>query len=132
MNDLEFYKKALRIQSCALSYIAQVPAYNGHWSPEYSIEKILETFGWIKFNNGHDDLLKMENLTKERALSLGFSYWDKENMPDFLLFPLWYALLFIPYGTKVINIFGVEEEFTSKTDLNHRSGCVGFGMNFKE
>lgn len=132
MDDLEFYKTALRIQSNALSFIAQVPAYNGHWSPELSVKEILKTFGWIKQGDGHYELFKMENLTKERALSIGFSYWDKKNMPDFLLFPLWYAILFIPYGTKVINIFGNEEEFKPETDLDHIYGCVGFGMNFKE
>lgn len=131
MNDLDFYKKALRIQSVALSYIAQVPAYIDYLSAERARTEILKTFQWLREKNEHNDLFSMDNLTKERALCLGFSYWDKKKEPDFLLFPLWYAILFLPYGTKVKNIRGFEEEFTCDTDLDNRSGCVGFGMFFK-
>lgn len=48
-----------------------------------------------------------------------------------MLFPLWYVFL-LPYGTKVINIWGKEIIYSEETDLDDSLGSVAFGINIEK
>lgn len=41
MTDLDFYTKALRLQSRVIRQIARIKAYNEHWSDEYCRKKAI-------------------------------------------------------------------------------------------
>ena len=131
MTDLDFYKKALYLQSWVLAGLAQIKAYSDYWNEEICKEKAKEYFDIWAEDEDVKEVFCLENLTKERALAIGFRYWNKEQQPDFLLFPLWYVFL-LPYGTKVTDIFGRETAFTEETDLDNRMGCVAFGINIEK
>ena len=131
MTDLDFYTKALRLQSWVLKQIAQIKAYNEHWDAEYCKQKVSEWLNTFADNNDVKEVFAIENLTQERAKAIGFGYWDKDEFPNLMLFPLWYCFL-LPYGTKVINIWGEETIYNDKTDLDVRFGCVAFGINIEK
>lgn len=131
MTDLDFYTKALRLQSWVLKQVAQIKAYNEHWDAEYCKKKVIEYFETFADCKDTKEVFSIENLTKERASAIGFGYWDKEEFPNLMLFPLWYVFL-LPYGTKVINIWGKETIYNEKTDLDVRFGCVAFGINIEK
>lgn len=128
MTDLEFYKKALIYQGYVINNIAQCKAYEDGWSNEFQLKAMREAFDDFVHDDEVKELFSIENLTKERATVLRFRYWDKDEFPDLMLFPLW-VTFFIPYGTKVIGISGEEFEYTKETDLDIRCGCMAFGIN---
>lgn len=131
MTDLDFYTKALRLQSWVLRQVAQIKAYNEHWGADYCKEKVMDCLDKFAESKDVKEVFSIENLTKERASAIGFGYWDKEEFPNLMLFPLWYVFL-LPYGTKVITISGREEVFTKETNLDVRYGCVAFGINIEK
>lgn len=131
MTDLEFYKEAIYLQSFVVNKVAEIVAYNKHWSKEFSIKELCKGFDKYRNTEKVKSLFDVNNLTKERALNLRFIYWDRETNPNLMLFPLWFALL-LPYGTKVITINGNEIEYTKDADLDIRFGCVAFGINIKQ
>lgn len=131
MTDLDFYTKALRLQSWVLKQVAPIKAYNEHWSANYCKEQIIKCFDKFAESTDVKEVFAIENLTQERAKALGFGYWDKDEFPNLMLFPLWYCFL-LPYGAKVINIWGEEIIYNEETDLDVRFGCVAFGINIEK
>lgn len=131
ITDQDFYTKALSLQSRILSDLAQIKAYGDCWDAKLCKKKAIEYFDIWADDKDVKEVFGIENLTKERAINIGFRYWDKENQPNFLRFPIWYVFL-LPYGTKVIDIFGRELTFTEETDLDNRMGCVAFGINIEK
>ena len=129
MKDLEFYTVALQLQSYLVNNVSTIIAYK--WGNDFSMKELKESFE--KYRNDKDvkELFKINNLTKERALALRFQYWDKEQYPNLMLFPLWFALL-LPYGTEVISINGGKFNYSEDTDLDIRFGCVAFGINIEK
>ena len=132
MTDIEFYTKALRLQSWVLKQDVQIKACEKYWSADFCKRHVIETFE--KFSEANDvrEVFSLENLTKERASAIGFDFWNREKFPNLMLFPLWYVFL-LPYGTKIMYIDGKEDEFTEKTDrLDVSFGCVSFGINIEK
>jgi len=123
MSDLEFYQKVMQYQQYLLTAAAEVATY--HWNGNFCKEQICSAFTNWSHNEDIKKLFDLSNLTRERALSIGFRMWNE----DLLLFPLWYTFV-LPYGTKVIDINGKEFEFNNNTDLDHRFGYVAFGIIF--
>lgn len=123
MTDLEFYQTVMQYQQYLLTAAAEVAAYN--WNGNFCKEQIKGAFSNWSHNKDIRKLFDLSNLTRERALSIGFRMWND----DLLLFPLWYTFV-LPYGTKVISISGEEFEFNKDTDLDHRFGYVAFGIIF--
>ena len=130
MENLEFFQKALNYQSFIVNAVAEIKAYGGAWGNDFCVSQIKEKFDKYINDAKVKEFFDLKNLTMERAKVLRFQRWS-EDMPTLWLFPLWY-IYFIPYGTKVIDINGVEKEFTKDTDLDTRFGCVAFGVEFHE
>lgn len=130
MEDLEFFQKALNYQSFIVNAVAEIKAYGDAWGNDFCVSQIKEKFDKYINDDKVKEFFDLKNLTSERSKALRFQRWD-EDMPNLWLFPLWY-IYFIPYGTKVIDINGVEKEFTKDTDLDTRFGCVAFGVEFHE
>lgn len=128
-KDLEFYTQALHFQSYLVNRVAII--IDCKWDNEFSMKELKE--GFEKYRNDKDvkRIFDINNLTKERARALRFQYWDKEQYPNLMLFPLWFALL-LPYGTEVISIDGSKFKYSEDTDLDIRYGCVGFGINIEK
>ena len=115
----------MQYQQYLLTTAAEVAICNGYWGGNFCKEHIYDAFNDWSHNEDIKKLFDLSNLTRERALSIGFRMWND----DLLLFPLWYTFV-LPYGTKVISISGEEFEFNKDTDLDHRFGYVAFGIIF--
>ena len=131
MTDLEFYQKALSFQSWFVNRISEIKAYGKHWSDEFCLKELRNATEKYFTDDYAKELFTLDNLTKERAKSLRFCQWDKDEQPDLYLFPLWFVF-FLPYGTKVIGIGGDTFEYSEETDLDIRFGCVAFGIELKQ
>ena len=129
MTDLEFYQKALSCQSWLVNRISESKAYAEHWSNGFCLEDIRKAIERYYSDDSVKEVFTLNNLTKERANALRFSKWSDEQ-PDLYLFPLWFVL-FLPYGTKVVDIEGNTFEYSKETDLDIRFGCVAFGVELK-
>jgi hypothetical protein len=130
MNDTEFLERALFYQSALLNKMAEIYFAKGYWDADFTKRQLIENIAeWKNFEEVRE-FFDVKNLTRDRALALGFSPWGEKN-PDLLCFPLWYVCL-LPYGLKVVDFNGNEEEYSEDTDLEHRFGCVSFGLIFKE
>ena len=131
MSDKEFYKKALQVQCYLVNKLAACKAFGKCWGEKYCIKELKEATDAYLSVESVKEIFNIDNLTKERAEALRFKMFDKEQMPNLYMFPLWFALL-LPYGTKVVSIGGEEFEYTEDTDLDIRFGCVAFGINIYE
>ena len=127
MEDLEFYKKASGLQSFLANRMAEVKAYGVHWGANFCYKEMKEAMDNYYTNDDVKEVFNIGNLTRERAEALRFRLFDKEQMPNLYLFPIWFVLL-LPYGTKVVSIGGEEFEYSEDTDLDTRFGCVAFGI----
>lgn len=130
MENLEFFQTALMYQSFIVDAVAKIKAYGDAWGNDFCVYQIKAMFDRYINDDEVKEFFDLKNLTLERAKSLRFMRWSKD-MPNLWLFPLWYVF-FIPYGTKVIDINGVESEFTKETNLDTRLGCVAFGIKFND
>lgn len=130
MTDLEFYQKALNYQSFIVNAVAEIKAYGNAWGNDFCLSPIKEKFDKYIKDNDVKELFNLKNITWERAKILRFKRWD-DDQPNLWLFPLWFVM-FLPYGTKVIDINGKEFEYNKDTDLDTRFGCVAFGVNIKD
>lgn len=128
MKDLEFYTQALQFQSFLVNKVSTIIAYN--WGNDFSMKELKKSFETYRNDKDVKELFNINNLTKERALALRFQYWDRDQYPNLMLFPLWFSLL-LPYGTEVISINGGKFNYSEDTDLDTRFGCVGFGINIE-
>ena len=126
MEDLEFYKKASGLQSFLANRMADVKAY--HLEANDCYESMKDAMNEYCSSNYVKEVFNIGNLTRERAEALRFRLFDKEQMPNLYLFPIWFVLL-LPYGTKVVSIGGEEFEYSEDTNLDTRFGCVAFGIN---
>ena len=131
MEDLEFYKKALQLQCFLANRMAEVKAYGEHWGANFCYKEMKEAMDNYYTNDYVKEVFNIGNLTRERAEALRFRLFDKEQMPNLYLFPIWFVLL-LPYGTKVVSIGGEEFEYSEDTNLDTRFGCVAFGINICE
>lgn len=124
MTDLEFYQLVFQYQQYLLNSMAEAYVWAGHWKSDTCKSKIVNNLAAWRTNTEVQKLFDISNLTRERALTIGF----RMGGDDLLLFPLWYTLL-LPYGTKVINRFtGQEMIYGPETDLENRFGYVSFGI----
>ena len=131
MTDLEFYQKALSLQSWFVNRISEIKAYGKHWSDELCLKEIRDATENYFSDDYVKEVFALDNLTRERAKHLRFGRWDEDEQPDLYLFPLWFVL-FLPYGTKVVSIGGNTFEYSKETDLDIRFGCVAFGVELKQ
>ena len=128
MEDSEFYKKALGLQCFLVNRMAEVKAYGEYWGANFCYKEMKDAMNEYCSSNYVKEVFNIENLTRERAKALRFKMFDKKQMPNLYLFPIWFVLL-LPYGTKVVSIGGEEFEYNEDTDLDTRLGCVAFGIN---
>ena len=79
MTDLDFYTKALRLQSWVLKQVAQIKAYNEHWDAEYCKRKVTEWLDTFADNNDVKEVLLSKILHKKGQKLLDLDFGTEMN-----------------------------------------------------
>ena len=125
MDDLEYYKSVCKVQSYVLSFVGiEVGCRAMNWNdggfPLFRRHMLNHVCGT------HDvkRILSFSNLTRNRALTLGFSPHG-ENL---FLLPMWYIAC-ISHGTRLVGMDGKSVVFKDWTEVKVVvSGCCQFGV----
>ena len=122
--NIEAYTLAVRTIACIASRVSESVLYKEHWSNEFCMHHIEDTFESIKKQFTKEiceNILKLPNIQK---LDLGFKYWDEAN--DKMLIPLWFIMI-IPetFDVEVTSIFG-DNTSIKNIDNDTRAGCVAY------
>ena len=130
MTDFEFYQKALSCQSRLMNRLSESRAYGKYWGDSFCLKEMRKAIEEFYSDDQAREVFTLENLTKQRAQTLGFKK-ASEDKPDLYLFPLWFVF-FLPFNTEIVYLNGSRLKFTENTHLYNRFGCVAFGIELKE
>lgn len=99
------------------------------WEDDFKVEKLNEAYNEFYKSLKENNIIDFNKLTKEEALELRFNLWSEES--GIYLIPLYLAPL-IPIGTELTSIMGdkIIFEGMDKIDLDHRFGCLAYGIKF--
>lgn len=107
--------------------VGETMASEDYWSPTFCHKNIKDAFGKVCSQLRED--IDWNNLTEQDCRELRFGIWEKEN--PLRLIPIWLHKV-IPHGTKLTSISGEEIEYKGQIDLDHRFGCLAWGIIPKE
>ena len=117
---LKTYDVCLYIRDRQLNKVAELLNYD--WSSEFKMKELDTLRTTIKGSEGYSDV-DCNTLTLTEMTSLGFHKWND----SLILIPL-YLFKFLKPGVTYPDIKGDKVMINSKTNNDHRSGLLAFGV----